>query len=420
MAWLTLDIRSLIVLLDFANLLAVLLMTCAAWPRVLEGPDRSFVTGKLILVFGWALLTMRGQVLDLLSAHLGNAFLFFGFALEASAFLGIAGRRRWHQGFLSLAALGAIAFWCSGNNPTRWVVMASLTAAAIYGTVGVELTLRRGGSRLRGTIGLLFSFSSLVLVLRAMEALTVRTGFTLMSRSVIQSLTFLALFLLTITGISGFILLTKEREEQLLQDSEARFSTLFHASPCAMLLTRMEDGRLLDVNEQFEAWTEYTRGEALGRVTLELGIFGGDPAAREAFVTQLRSRGQVREMEIDFRRKSGGTARRPGVLGHTHCQRRETHPRRSQRHHGAQAPGGGARADDRRAPEGPGRCPDPEGHAADLRLVQADPRRHRLLEPDRALPPGPQPGGVHPRALPGLRRGLPPRHPAQGTGLMPR
>lgn len=312
MAWLTLDIRSLIVLLDFANLLAVLLMTCAAWPRVLEGPDRSFVTGKLILVFGWALLTMRGQVLDLLSAHLGNAFLFFGFALEASAFLGIAGRRRWHQGFLSLAALGAIAFWCSGNNPTRWVVMASLTAAAIYGTVGVELTLRRGGSRLRGTIGLLFSFSSLVLVLRAMEALTVRTGFTLMSRSVIQSLTFLALFLLTITGISGFILLTKEREEQLLQDSEARFSTLFHASPCAMLLTRMEDGRLLDVNEQFEAWTEYTRGEALGRVTLELGIFGGDPAAREAFVTQLRSRGQVREMEIDFRRKSG--ERRVGLV----------------------------------------------------------------------------------------------------------
>ncbi|HWQ09780.1 MAG TPA: PAS domain S-box protein [Holophaga sp.] len=312
MAWLTLDIRSLIVLLVFANLLAVLLMTCAADPRTFKGPDRSFVAGKLVLAFGWQLLALRGRIPDLVSASLGNPLIFFGFALEASAFLDITSDRGWSRVPYGLAALGTLAFWAAGHNPTRWVLLASLTAAAIYTMVGVELVRRRAGSRLRGIIGLLFSISALTLVLRAAEALAARSGFTLMSFSAIQSLTFLASFLLTISGMTGFILLAKEREERLLAESEARFSTLFHASPCAMLLTRLEDGRLLDVNEQFEVWTEYTRKEALGKVTLDLGIFGGDPAVRDVFVTQLRTQGQVREMEVVFRRKSG--ERRVGLV----------------------------------------------------------------------------------------------------------
>ena len=313
MAWLNLDIRSLIVLLVFANLLAVLLMAYPLRSQAVQRPDRAFLVGKLAQAAGWQLLALRGQTPILLSAHLGNSLLFFGFASEATAFLGVVTPGRgWLRAFLGIAALGTAAFWISGNDPNRWVALASFVTVTIYGTAAAGMVRHRNGSRLRLLLGLFFGLSSLALLLRTGEALISGSDFTLLSRNLVQTLAFLAIFLLTTTGVSGFPLLVKEREEQLLKENEAKFSTLFQDSPSVMILTRMADGRILEVNDQFEAWTGYAPSEAVGKTTLELGTFGGSPEAREAFIGELRAQGRIREAEIVFRRKSGET--RTGLI----------------------------------------------------------------------------------------------------------
>ena len=47
------------------------------------------------------------------------------------------------------------------------------------------------------------------------------------------------------------------------------------------MISRQRDGLLLDVNPGFEAVTGYSRQEAVGYFTMELGLWA-DPADREA------------------------------------------------------------------------------------------------------------------------------------------
>jgi diguanylate cyclase (GGDEF)-like protein/PAS domain S-box-containing protein len=62
---------------------------------------------------------------------------------------------------------------------------------------------------------------------------------------------------------------------------------------------------LLEVNPGFEAATGYSRAEALGRSTLDLGLWA-DPAEREAMVADLRRQGEVLDRGFGFRCKDGG------------------------------------------------------------------------------------------------------------------
>ncbi len=96
----------------------------------------------------------------------------------------------------------------------------------------------------------------------------------------------------------------RQQAEQARRDSEARFSALFHASPAAITLTTLAEGRILDVNTRFERSLGYTRAEAIGRTVAELGSWA-EPAGRQAIIDQLAQQGAVHNVEVCFKRKSG-------------------------------------------------------------------------------------------------------------------
>lgn len=87
-------------------------------------------------------------------------------------------------------------------------------------------------------------------------------------------------------------------------ETQAYFETSFHANPALMTIARAADGRLIEVNAAFVRESGYSREEALGRTTLELGIWVGREQ-RDAFLTELRARGSVRDYEAEFRSRAG-------------------------------------------------------------------------------------------------------------------
>jgi PAS domain S-box-containing protein len=89
-----------------------------------------------------------------------------------------------------------------------------------------------------------------------------------------------------------------------LQDSEARFRKAFQTSPDGITITRIQDGRLLSVNEGFCRILGYSEGEVLGKTSLELNIWV-DPADHEKIVAGLREHGQVTNYDASFRAKDG-------------------------------------------------------------------------------------------------------------------
>ena len=81
------------------------------------------------------------------------------------------------------------------------------------------------------------------------------------------------------------------------------FFDVFETSSDAIYITRVDDGVILDANDQTLSLMGYTRAEAIGHSTIELGLWAR-PGGREEFIAALREKGRVRRYRVRFRTKS--------------------------------------------------------------------------------------------------------------------
>lgn len=92
--------------------------------------------------------------------------------------------------------------------------------------------------------------------------------------------------------------------ERQLRESEARFSTAFHASPVLMTIARLADAKFVEINEAFIRMTEWQREELIGRDSRELGLWR-DVTARTNFFERIKRDGEVRDVECEIRMRHG-------------------------------------------------------------------------------------------------------------------
>ncbi|HYQ40016.1 MAG TPA: EAL domain-containing protein [Pseudomonas sp.] len=88
--------------------------------------------------------------------------------------------------------------------------------------------------------------------------------------------------------------------QQQLHLSEEKFAKVFYASPDALAITRLRDGRLLEINAGFTQLTGYSANEALQRSTLDLALWL-DPADRQRLLRTLERDGSVHQMPAPLR-----------------------------------------------------------------------------------------------------------------------
>ncbi|MCB0034717.1 MAG: PAS domain S-box protein, partial [Anaerolineales bacterium] len=97
--------------------------------------------------------------------------------------------------------------------------------------------------------------------------------------------------------------LRREAEAQYRQ-SENRFTKAFHASPIGIVISRLSDGKTLDINERFSELFGYTRAEMIGKSGEELNIWSDDEQRRQ-LIQQMEQTGSVRNAEVQFNGPSG-------------------------------------------------------------------------------------------------------------------
>lgn len=97
----------------------------------------------------------------------------------------------------------------------------------------------------------------------------------------------------------------EDRQTRLaLTESEQRFSKAFNSSPLSFTVTSMKTGRLVEVNDTWVDLTGYSREEAIGKTTNELGLWK-TPSDRAEELDRLAREGQVRNAEYTFLTKNG-------------------------------------------------------------------------------------------------------------------
>lgn len=109
-----------------------------------------------------------------------------------------------------------------------------------------------------------------------------------------------------VAGIVGtFIDVTESRKaEEALRQSEERFSKAFKSSPAPIVISEIETGVFIDLNDRWLQMLGYEREELIGRTSKEVGIWE-DPEARDRMIRVLHEKGSFRDVPIRFRRKTG-------------------------------------------------------------------------------------------------------------------
>lgn len=97
--------------------------------------------------------------------------------------------------------------------------------------------------------------------------------------------------------------LVEERTAQL-RLSEEKFAKAFRCSPNPITITRLKDGRHLEINESFCQTIGYSAAEIIGRTAIDLNIWVSKEARKELFL-MLNQKQIVRNYEFDFCTKNG-------------------------------------------------------------------------------------------------------------------
>jgi PAS domain S-box-containing protein len=98
--------------------------------------------------------------------------------------------------------------------------------------------------------------------------------------------------------------LRRVREEAARRDAEERFVRLFQLSPDGVVVTRIRDGMIIEVNDAFIALSGWNRSELIGRTTLELRMWLSE-ADRNRLIERVRTEGQCVGEVVRVRRRDG-------------------------------------------------------------------------------------------------------------------
>ncbi len=124
--------------------------------------------------------------------------------------------------------------------------------------------------------------------------------------------------------ISNFFDITERKKlEEALRISEEKFSRSFRVAPISLSITTLDEGTIMEVNDEFLRNTGYTRSDIIGRTVFDIRIWE-PPGDRERIIPLLRQGRTIKNIEITFRHRNGDLhnyiySAEPIVLDGLHC-----------------------------------------------------------------------------------------------------
>ncbi len=107
-----------------------------------------------------------------------------------------------------------------------------------------------------------------------------------------------------ITAVAALVIREIQTMLQRLRIAEEKFAKAFQVCPDAMIITELETGRFLEVNDSHERLTGFRREQVLGKTSIEIGSFA-DESDRESFSGPLRALGTLNQGSRQIRGSDG-------------------------------------------------------------------------------------------------------------------
>lgn len=99
------------------------------------------------------------------------------------------------------------------------------------------------------------------------------------------------------------IAMVRMKDEKIIAESEERFATAFKSNPNTLILSRIDDGTIIEVNDSCVDLLGYTREELIGKNSLSFDFFVNSNE-RSKIIKTIRNKKRIRELEITVKSKS--------------------------------------------------------------------------------------------------------------------
>ncbi|WP_285716251.1 sensor domain-containing diguanylate cyclase [Pelosinus sp. IPA-1] len=269
-----------------------------------------WLVNMILQVVGMALIIMRGEIADFISIVLANTLLLIGAVVFFIGLERFAGKKGWHiHNYILLAAFVCLITYYGLIDPD--MVMREIIVSLMIGIISFQgccLLMWKISpelfqiTRITGLVLGCYTVVSLVrMVLLVVFPLQtnnfLRFGFA-------DSLTITLYALLSICLTISIILMVNKRLLAEVRAQEEKFTTTFHSSPYAIMLTKLSDGTIIEVNDGFVNIFGYQYAEVIGKTILDLCIWSKDQD-RVTIANELVQGNKVQGKEFQFKKKSG-------------------------------------------------------------------------------------------------------------------
>lgn len=215
-----LDMKTTFLLLVAGHLFTVILISAYWQSHKKDSTFNTFFIAKCLQAIAWFFLILRGGIPDIFTISLANTLLFLGASLECIAVLKLkqAFQQISKKIYIFLTVTVIIGFHLIilfYNKENIRVAFASFGTAVFVIIPAYKLILEKKASLLTKIMGYLYLFTIIFFIGRGIAA-TLQISMGLFTPGIIQSISFLTLYLVMILGNSGFVLLLKERVDKEL------------------------------------------------------------------------------------------------------------------------------------------------------------------------------------------------------------
>ncbi|NYB75617.1 GGDEF domain-containing protein [Sedimentibacter hydroxybenzoicus DSM 7310] len=212
------DMATILIVLVLGHLLTGVFIVAYTWKQNRSKSVNIFLISKLLQLTAWIMIGLRGVIPNMVLVAAGNSVLFTGTAMELTALMILKNfyteKVKRYYNFMFVFFIIIFVFVTAYGFPENIrIAVSSLISGILMVFPVYKLFADDKASGLQKVISVFYSLIMIFSLFRVIAALTTELDMNLASKNIYNTWLFLIIYIVMLTGSTGFILLDKEKQD---------------------------------------------------------------------------------------------------------------------------------------------------------------------------------------------------------------